>query len=74
MITEVISMNDVEMSEHQEGFVVLVESVGSAITGFLAAAPLPAEWKIPATALTGAITVAIGAYWYSKVNKSPIVK
>lgn len=66
-------MEDTNMSEPKEGGVVLITSLGSAITGFLTAAPIPVEWKAPAVTLSGGISVALGAWWYSKVNKQKVV-
>lgn len=59
----------VEMSENAEAIGVLVATIGAGITGFLAATPLPAEWKVPLIGVSGTVTAALLAYWKAKVNK-----
>lgn len=67
-------MDNIEISENKEATVILISSVSSAVTGFLAASPIPNEWKYPAVALTGTITAAILAYWKAKINNIPQIK
>lgn len=62
-------MKDVTMSENEEAVIVLIATIGSGITGFLAACPIPADWKAPAVALSGTISTAILVFWKTKINK-----
>ena len=61
-------MNSVNMSENEEAALVLLSNIGSAVTVFVAASPIPIDWKAPLTALCGTITAAIFTYWKKKVN------
>ena len=61
----------VETTENQEGIIILVTTISSAATGFVAAIPLPLEWKAPIISLTTAITGAVLYYWKTKVNVRP---
>lgn len=59
----------VETSENTEASIVLVSVVASGLTGFLAAAPIPLEWKNPLITLTLTVTGAVLVYWKTQVNK-----
>lgn len=62
-------MDEKEISENAEASVVLVATVCSGVTGFVAALPLPIEWKVPIASFSGVVTSAILAYWKAKINK-----
>lgn len=62
-------MDNVEMSENSEAGLVIISMAGSGIIGFLAAIPLPIEWKAPIVTLIGTITTIVTLYWKHFVNK-----
>jgi len=57
-----------DTSENKEATIVLFGSIVSGLTGFLAAAPIPAEWKAPAITLTVVVAGAVLLFWKTKVN------
>jgi hypothetical protein len=62
-------VDEVIISENQEASYILVSTALSAVTGFIASAPIPIEWKVPAGTMTSALVAGILVYWKTKVNK-----
>ena len=62
-------VDEIEVSENKEAFIVLAGTVAGAATTFVASLPIPLEIKAPVVALTTTVTGAILLSWKSKVNK-----
>lgn len=58
----------VETTENKEAVIVLISAVSSGIAGFLAAAPIPTEWRMPLIGLAATVTGAVLLFWKLKVN------
>lgn len=63
-----LKLKNIEMSDNQEAAVVLIGQLSAAVTGFVAAIPIPIEWKAPIVSLTGGVTAAILIFWKTKIN------
>ena len=58
-----------ETSERTEGALVAAGAILDSIATFIAASPIPFEWKAPVALLTASVGTALLGFWYSRVNK-----
>ena len=59
----------VETSENTEATIVLIGDISIAASAFIAASPIPLDWKVPVAGLAAAVFAAIRIFWKTQVNK-----